>query len=252
MPLRIKCPTGHTLIVPDDRAGRTLKCPRCDQSVIVPVGDADAAGKALLSVLAEGIPAANIAAGSLRVGAIETRQTSSLKSAADLRSPIKPPQPPRIEKPPRPMPVVNPPSPVPPAAFPAPIAELAPEPHPESHPETDPPAPLPVAVEPPIVEQKAAEQKAAEPANDTQSPPEPQVNSQLPAPSSPVKEQAETATEPLPEPIASSPIAAPLEQLPQALPNSLAAPDGAAPDRAAPDRAAADVFARRRRTARSA
>ena len=36
MPLRIKCPSGHTLIVPDDRAGRTLTCPRCDQSVVVP------------------------------------------------------------------------------------------------------------------------------------------------------------------------------------------------------------------------
>jgi hypothetical protein len=36
MPLRIKCPTGHTLIVPDDRAGRTLRCPRCSQAVVVP------------------------------------------------------------------------------------------------------------------------------------------------------------------------------------------------------------------------
>lgn len=36
MPLRIKCPTGHTLIVPEDRAGRTLRCPRCEQAVVVP------------------------------------------------------------------------------------------------------------------------------------------------------------------------------------------------------------------------
>ena len=36
MPLRVKCPTGHTLIVPDDRAGRTLRCPRCEASVVVP------------------------------------------------------------------------------------------------------------------------------------------------------------------------------------------------------------------------
>ena len=39
MPLRIKCPTGHTLIVPDDRAGRTLECPRCHEAVVVPAGD---------------------------------------------------------------------------------------------------------------------------------------------------------------------------------------------------------------------
>ena len=36
MPLRIKCPTGHTLIVPEDRAGRTVRCPRCEQAVVVP------------------------------------------------------------------------------------------------------------------------------------------------------------------------------------------------------------------------
>jgi hypothetical protein len=70
MPLRIKCPTGHTLIVPDDRAGRTLKCPRCDRDVVVPLGESDAAGQALLSVLAEGIPAVTLAAGSLRVATV--------------------------------------------------------------------------------------------------------------------------------------------------------------------------------------
>jgi hypothetical protein len=36
MPQRIKCPTGHSLIVPDDRAGRSLRCPRCGESVLVP------------------------------------------------------------------------------------------------------------------------------------------------------------------------------------------------------------------------
>lgn len=36
MPLRIKCPTGHSLIVPDDRAGRLLRCPRCSQAFTVP------------------------------------------------------------------------------------------------------------------------------------------------------------------------------------------------------------------------
>src|SRR5688572_12575630 len=36
MPLRVKCPTGHKLIVPDDRAGRSLRCPRCGQVTVVP------------------------------------------------------------------------------------------------------------------------------------------------------------------------------------------------------------------------
>ena len=70
------------MIVPDDRAGRTLKCPRCDQSVVVPSGEADAASQALLSVLAEGIPAATLAAGSLRVGSVQAPPPTSTAAAA--------------------------------------------------------------------------------------------------------------------------------------------------------------------------
>ncbi|HEX5103619.1 MAG TPA: hypothetical protein VFV87_07410, partial [Pirellulaceae bacterium] len=36
MPLRVRCPTGHKLIVPDDRAGRSLRCPRCGEVTQVP------------------------------------------------------------------------------------------------------------------------------------------------------------------------------------------------------------------------
>jgi len=36
MPLRVRCPTGHKLIVPDDRAGRSLRCPRCGEVTLVP------------------------------------------------------------------------------------------------------------------------------------------------------------------------------------------------------------------------
>jgi hypothetical protein len=36
MPLRTECPAGHKLIVPEDRAGRTLRCPRCSASFVVP------------------------------------------------------------------------------------------------------------------------------------------------------------------------------------------------------------------------
>ena len=39
MPLRVRCPAGHKLIVPDDRAGRTLRCPRCGEEVVVPGGE---------------------------------------------------------------------------------------------------------------------------------------------------------------------------------------------------------------------
>jgi len=35
MPLRTQCPAGHKLIVPDDRAGRSLRCPRCDAAFTV-------------------------------------------------------------------------------------------------------------------------------------------------------------------------------------------------------------------------
>jgi hypothetical protein len=44
MPLRVKCPAGHKLIVPDDRAGRTLRCPRCGADVVVPEGEARVQG----------------------------------------------------------------------------------------------------------------------------------------------------------------------------------------------------------------
>src|SRR5262245_54144728 len=97
MPLRIKCPTGHTLIVPDDRAGRTLKCPRCDQSVVVPGGEADAASQALLSVLAEGIPAANLAAGSLKVAPIPASLLEVPRRSAESPVASKPPRQPRVE-----------------------------------------------------------------------------------------------------------------------------------------------------------
>src|SRR5262245_9607649 len=36
MPLRIACPAGHKLIVPSDRAGKTLRCPRCSAAFVVP------------------------------------------------------------------------------------------------------------------------------------------------------------------------------------------------------------------------
>src|SRR5262245_51798011 len=36
MPLRAQCPAGHKLIVPDDRAGQRLRCPRCDAAFTVP------------------------------------------------------------------------------------------------------------------------------------------------------------------------------------------------------------------------
>ena len=37
MPLRVKCPSGHVLIVPSKCAGTIVRCPRCDESVLVPL-----------------------------------------------------------------------------------------------------------------------------------------------------------------------------------------------------------------------
>src|SRR4051812_23616333 len=36
MPLRIKCPSGHSLIVSESRAGQTFRCPKCSREVKVP------------------------------------------------------------------------------------------------------------------------------------------------------------------------------------------------------------------------
>ena len=36
MPLRIKCPSGHSLIVSESRAGQTFRCPKCQAEVRVP------------------------------------------------------------------------------------------------------------------------------------------------------------------------------------------------------------------------
>lgn len=37
MPLRIKCPAGHVLMVPSSRGGTSVRCPHCNQAVQVPV-----------------------------------------------------------------------------------------------------------------------------------------------------------------------------------------------------------------------
>ena len=36
MPLRIKCPSGHSLIVSESRAGQAFRCPKCQGEVRVP------------------------------------------------------------------------------------------------------------------------------------------------------------------------------------------------------------------------
>lgn len=39
MPIRFVCPSGHRLVVPDERAGKKGRCPVCREKVIVPVAD---------------------------------------------------------------------------------------------------------------------------------------------------------------------------------------------------------------------
>jgi hypothetical protein len=174
MPLRIKCPNGHTLIVPDDRAGRTLKCPRCDQPVVVPGGEADAAGTALLSVLAEGIPAAALSASSLRVGPIEPRSASGLLRADETRTPTRPPQPVRAKPSTVRAPVVKPKSRVLPQP---PVPKPEPEPMDLAQPETAPPSPVVIAQLPTAnVEAKSIEPVLSpEPTSEPAPPAEPVV-----------------------------------------------------------------------------
>ncbi|MCE9527403.1 MAG: hypothetical protein K8R36_15275, partial [Planctomycetales bacterium] len=42
MPLRIKCPSGHSLIVSESRAGQTFRCPKCQAEVRVPAKEVPA------------------------------------------------------------------------------------------------------------------------------------------------------------------------------------------------------------------
>jgi hypothetical protein len=109
MPFRIKCPSGHTLIVPSDRAGRTLRCPRCEEPVVVP-GLAEAVAKGTVK------------------GAVKSPAKSppAILSPA-LSPPIEPPpvlppvEPPPIEPPPVEKPVVEPPPIEPPPVEPPPV-----------------------------------------------------------------------------------------------------------------------------------
>jgi hypothetical protein len=39
MPIKIKCPNGHLLAVKDDLAGKRIRCPKCEQTVLVPAAE---------------------------------------------------------------------------------------------------------------------------------------------------------------------------------------------------------------------
>lgn len=144
MPLRIKCPTGHTLIVPDDRAGRTLTCPRCDQPVVVPEPEADVAGTALLGVLAE----AAVATAAMRTAAATGAPSAvgtALRGVPEHAERCTPPTPKPLVKPKsRVLPVV------PPAVEPAPPVEPKVEVPAELPPAELPPAELTVPEPPPL------------------------------------------------------------------------------------------------------
>ncbi|MDX1947092.1 MAG: hypothetical protein SFU86_16960 [Pirellulaceae bacterium] len=166
MPLRIKCPTGHTLIVPDDRAGRTLRCPRCGEAVVVPGGEGQAAPREVA------LPEAK------RVGTTATVTASTVAkvaSAAPIKNRPPPPARPVVKPKSRALPPREPASPVvsdapqpaafaggtpiesaPPLAMPVdlPVATFAPEPPPivslAPSPAAPPFPPLPTAE--PVVE----------------------------------------------------------------------------------------------------
>jgi hypothetical protein len=146
MPLRIKCPTGHTLIVPDDRVGRTLQCPRCDQPVVVPEPEADVAGVALLGVLSEG----SVATAAIRATVGTGAPTAVGNTLRGVPSPVERPStlPKSVVKPKsRVLPAVPPPAVEPKVEVPVelPPAELPPSPPPEIAPEATAAAPPPAA-----------------------------------------------------------------------------------------------------------
>jgi hypothetical protein len=137
MPLRVKCPAGHALIVPDDRAGRTLRCPRCGESVVVPGGrderhvTSDARGKG----------------SAFRVQGSEEIVEKAVATLLEVRFPEPAPAPPILEERP-PEPVVKPKSRAIARVIPPPEATPPERPPPETPP-PQPAAPEPVALQPP-------------------------------------------------------------------------------------------------------
>jgi hypothetical protein len=147
MPLRIKCSSGHTLIVPDDRAGRRLRCPRCQAEVVVPGEPAAVAANAVVATSAsetarsvpdEPSPASAILASAKKTEIVKPRSESPREtSRAATRSVVKPksralplpePSPDSAEQPAAPPPVAPPvarPQVATPAAGPPPVAPPA-------------------------------------------------------------------------------------------------------------------------------
>jgi hypothetical protein len=126
MPLRAACPAGHKLIVPDDRAGRTLRCPRCGAAVVVP---------------GERVQEQRVQGSGFRVQE-ETRQTNeavvAVKEQELPRAQAPKPEPPktelRVATPiSRPRPPASPVAPraAPPVAVPRELPVASPEPPPE-------------------------------------------------------------------------------------------------------------------------
>ncbi len=59
MPVRVACPCGQTLNVPDQMAGKVVKCPKCQKGVSVPGGaKAAVANPAVPAAASKGAPAA--------------------------------------------------------------------------------------------------------------------------------------------------------------------------------------------------
>ncbi|MCU0877241.1 MAG: hypothetical protein MUF06_05595 [Pirellulaceae bacterium] len=135
MPLRIKCSSGHTLIVPDDRAGRRLRCPRCQAEVVVPGEPAVVAATAVVAVsaseLARNLPdepsPASASVQSPAPEVVKPRSESPRETnRAVTRSVVKPksralPLPPPLPQPPQDS-AEQPPTVAPPPVAPPPIA----------------------------------------------------------------------------------------------------------------------------------
>jgi hypothetical protein len=168
MPQRIKCPTGHSLIVADDRAGRTLRCPRCGESVLVP-GEAGVVSLASDSSAAPPVSERRESPEESPIVAVTVPSTA----IAPSRPILKPQQPPCQSRPAA--------APIKPKSRVLPVVTSAPGPPPISLPATvsEPPAAIPPVVSPPVIELPAPDP-----------PPLPPVEPSPPAKEEPVAEDS--------------------------------------------------------------
>lgn len=192
MPIKIQCRCGRNLLVPDQRAGRAVQCPKCQQRVEVP-------GERVPLPKPEATPALEsprlpetitAPVGDSPPPVADTPDFLSVVEGAlaateDAPSPAPPPVEETVEAPiAAPAPPIVPPTPAPPPPPPPPPPSLPPPPVPLPVPPAlkkptgsapPPPAPLPIPLSPP------SSPPAVKAAPVAPSPPKPPAPPKLPA-----------------------------------------------------------------------